>query len=112
MLTYTIVGGVIVVIMSMMTDSGGTIKMIVAIITIRGITWLAHRIVQGVNKDAGDIINLTGWSFAGVSAIGILKNAIHSPLIASLRKSTDTINGIIGGFDKFATWIEKLTFWS
>jgi len=109
--SITLIGGSIIVLMSAMTDVNGTVKLVVAIITIRGITWLCEKITQSINLDCSQIINMAGWSIAGISIVGIIKNAIHSPIIGSISKANDSMISLFNNIDKFTAWMDKANSW-
>jgi hypothetical protein len=48
MVTYTLLGGTIIVTLALLKDTNGTIHLITATITIRGVTWLCQKMMNGI----------------------------------------------------------------
>ncbi|HYE12242.1 MAG TPA: hypothetical protein VEF53_18890 [Patescibacteria group bacterium] len=107
MLTITVVGCGTVIILALGADPKQTTQLVTAIITIRGITFIAKRITQTINRDASDMVNFVGWSIAGVSMVKLLKLSYQgvTPFISTVTKISNGIQG-------FAEWMDKLTPWS
>jgi hypothetical protein len=110
----TLAGGAIIIGISFIVDADGTLKLVVNAITIRGVTWIIKKVIGSMDRDKADLINMTGWSIAGVSIIGILKNAIKGvkPIIQDIGETMETLRGIKDSVEGFAEWIDKLTFWN
>lgn len=98
--TITLVGCGTVVLLAVATDSKAAIQLISIVVTVRGVTFLAKKVTQTINKDCADLIDFAGWSFAGISGIKLLKLAYAqvSPVVANMQK--------------FADFIDKLTPWN
>lgn len=106
MSSLVLVGGVVVVGLSFLSDPEKTVQYATAAITIRGATFLAEKIAETQNKESSQIINLAGWCLAGVPIIGILGLSLH-PLYeigAGITKVKETCQGI-------SEWISSLAFW-
>jgi hypothetical protein len=117
----TIAGVSIVVGISFIVDASGTLKLVINIITVRGVTWVIKRVIGSIDKNKSDLLNFTGWSIAGISMVGILKNAKIGikPIIEDIGETMDTlgkikdsVKGFKGSLDGFADWLEKITFWN
>ena len=95
MITLLIIGGSVggTVILSYLSDPSGTVYHVGNALTIRGLAWIATKATKGINKDASEIINFTGWSIAGISVVRIIFNARNS----------------VGYVAKLLDW---LTFWN
>jgi glycine cleavage system regulatory protein len=100
------IGGCLLLGMALVTDARGTVKFVVAIITVRGVAWICTKITS-INKDASEIINMTGWCAAVVPLVGLVKLAIKG-----VPEAMEQYAQVLDGFKRFAAWIEKLTFWS
>jgi hypothetical protein len=101
-MSFTVIGGCIVIGFALINDPKGAAKYVVAIITVRGVAWLCTKITA-INKDASEIINFAGWSLAGVSIVGLLKLAIKGlpEIIEGYTKAIETVN-------KAIEWIDHL----
>lgn len=108
-----ILGGTVVVALSCITDASGTVRLVTTIIGVRGVTFVCQKIASAMNKDMGDILNITGWSIAGVSMVGLLINAKQG-----IKPTIDGVTWVLGGLDKFCNalnaagnWMDKITPW-
>jgi hypothetical protein len=113
-MSITVIGCGIVFGLAYVAYPDGTKYLLISVITIRGTTWLAKKIVSSINVDYGQIVNFAGWCLAGISIIGIIKNAMDGvePVMSVFKKIGDGIEGIGIYMDKFAEVIEKITFWN
>lgn len=102
--TSVVLGSAIVVTLALIADSSGTINLIINVITVKGITFVVRKIVDSFSKDSGDYINFTGNCLAGISVVGLIKNAIKGvkPVSSSLGKVGEFISNV-------GDWI---TFWN
>jgi hypothetical protein len=109
---YIILGSVIIVTLGMIADANGTVKLVTAIITVKGFTFIVKKVTDSFGKDKGDIINFVGNCIAGISAIGLIKNAIEGvkPVSSVLGKVGVFINGVGGTLDRLSEFIEGLPF--
>lgn len=101
------IGVGIISIMALIYDTDGTLKLIAAVISVRGVTWLVKKITSNINLDAAQIIDFAGWSIAGVSIVKIIGNAMGSVAIIQ-----DTVNKVGAYFQKIAEFVDKVVFWS
>ena len=110
----TVTGLAVAIGLSFMVDGNGTVKLVIAIVTIRGITWIAKTVVSELDYDKAKLINFTGWSLALVSGIQILKNAIVGvePIVNTLGKIGDFFGGIYAFLDKLNQFADKITPWN
>ncbi len=109
--SITILGGLAVVGLSTLVDSNGTVFLIKAIITIRGISWICKKITESINHNASEIINFTGWCIAGGNIIKLIVNASNGVNIVT-KPLAETITKTNASFMNFANFIDKLTFWN
>lgn len=56
-------------------DSKATATSLVVIITIRGVAFLASKIVNSIEKNTGALVDFTAWCLCGVYIINIIKAA-------------------------------------
>ena len=101
------IGGIIILGMAITYDSTGTVKLVVAVISIRGVTWIVKKITQEISLDASQIIDFTGWSIAGISIVKIISNAM-----GSVDKVKDFFISISNFFAHVAEFADKVTFWN
>ena len=112
-MNIAIIGGAIVIGLSLIQDGSGTVYLVGAIITIRGITWLCKKVTHTINEESSQIVNFTGWCLAGLPIVGILANAKKGlePVMAlgvSVGEVFDKVGSIIEKADQFA---DKMLFW-
>ena len=112
-MNIAIIGGAIVIGLSLIQDGSGTVYLVGAIITIRGITWLCKKVTATINLDCSQIIDFAGWSIAGVSIVKLLQNAkigsVHVlDIISGIGETFDKIKMVLERADQFA---DKLLFW-
>jgi hypothetical protein len=109
---YLVFGGVIIVTLGLISDASGTVKLVTAIITVKGLTFVVKKITDSFGKDKGDIINFVGNCIAGVSMVGLIKNAVNGvkPVVEVLGKVGSFVNGIGMGLDRLGEFIEGLPF--
>lgn len=100
MFTVTIIGGAAVILLSVVVDAHTTIKLIVAIVTVGGVTWLCKKITEKLNKDHSEIISFTGWCLMGGSIISILSLALRG------------LKPIGDAFVLIGKFIDKVIFWA
>ena len=81
-------------------DASSTANLLVKALGTRGVTLVAVKSTETINKDASKIIDFAGWSMAGISIIGIIKNAMGS------------IGTVSNVFVSTAEFIDKITFWN
>lgn len=114
MVFYTVLGCGVVVGMAMIKDASGTVKLVSAIITVRGLTWLCHRMVASINKDNADIINFCGWSIVGGSVVKILINAKGGlqPVVDLCGRLGEVLSKVYGVLEKMDMYADKLIFWN
>lgn len=114
MSSFTLLGGSIIVVLAMIKDYNGTIKLVTAVISIRGVTWLCKKITESINKGNSEIINFAGWSIAGLSIVPIIHNAMEGfkPISESFARAGESINRIEMFFGNIAQFVDKLTFWN
>jgi hypothetical protein len=109
-----VIGCSIIVGMSMIVDPSGTVKLVVTVITTRGITWIVKKITASLNKDMSDIINFAGWSIAGVAMVKIVKNAKTGvePALALIGKVGEAIGAVGTILNKVIDLADQVTFWN
>lgn len=114
MYQVAVIGCSIIVGLSVIVDPSGTLKLVTTVITVRGITWVIKKVIESVKKDYADIINLAGWSIAGIAMIKIVKNAKGGidPLLATVGKVGEVVNGIGNIFDRILEIADKIAFWN
>lgn len=95
----------LIIIMALIYDTDGTIKLVGAAVGVRGVTWLVKKITNNINFDASQIIDFAGWSIAGVSIVKIISNAMGSVVI--IRNAFNKVGQF---FDKVNVLIDKITF--
>lgn len=118
MFFITLSGCAIVLVLALDTDPNGTLRMVIAIITVRGVTWVVKKITETINKEASQLIDFTGWSIAGISCVGIIKNALKG--VKDILDWLDKINlGLkkiedkVEGFDKdIENFMGRIFFWN
>ncbi len=103
----SIVGVGIVVCMALIYDANGTVSLVVAVIGVRGITWLVQKITGGINQDASQIIDFAGWSIAGVNITRIIGNAMGS--VVAIKSFVADVGAAAG---KISEFVDKIVFWS
>lgn len=108
---YVIIGSVVIVALALIADTAGTIHLITVVITVKGFTFIVKKIVDSFNREHGDIINFTGNCLAGISAVGLIKNAIKGvePVTNVLGKIGGFINGLGVTLDRISELIENIT---
>jgi len=92
------IGGV--VLLAIIYDANGTVKLVATALSIRGTTWIVKKVTENINVDASKIIDFAGWSLAGISIVKIISNAMGS--IGTVRESAV----------KLAEFLDKITFWN
>jgi hypothetical protein len=109
---YIVLGSVIIVTLALIADPSGTVRLVVAVITVKGITFVVKKIVDSFSRDSGDYINFAGNCLAGVSCVGLIKNAIVGvkPVTEVLGKVGSFVKGISGSLDRLSEFIEGLPF--
>lgn len=105
-MSITLIIPCVVVGMALMHDAHQTVQLVTAVVTVRGITWLVTRI-SNINKTASEMIDFTGWSLAGIFGVGLIKLAI-----VGIPEVLEKYAHIVDGFNKFAAWVDKITFWN
>lgn len=112
--TLVVLGCSLVVGVSYVVDSSGTVKLVVSAVTIRGITWIVKKVIESVDRNKAELINMTGWSIAGVSLVGLLLNCRKGivPIIRDMGEAIGTFEKIKEDLGEFAIWLEKVTFWN
>jgi hypothetical protein len=108
-----ILGSVVIVTLALISDFNGTVSLVTMIITVKGITFVVRKIVDSFNREHGEIINFVGNCIAGISAIGLIKNAIEGikPVTSVLGKVGVFINGLGNTMDKVSEFIENVVPW-
>jgi hypothetical protein len=111
--SYVVLGSVVIVTFALIADASGTVSLITVIITVKGITFVVRKIVDSFNRENGDYINFVGNCLAGISAIGLIKNAIKGvePVTSVLGKVGVFINGLGGTLDRIGQFIETVVPW-
>ena len=56
-------------------DARGTATNIIVIVSIRGLSFLAEKVIDAVDRDMKGVVNFTGWCLCGVSFVKIIKAA-------------------------------------
>lgn len=109
---YVVLGSVVIVTLAMIANVAGTIHLITMVITVKGITFIVRNIVNSFDKEKGDIVNFYGNCIAGISAIGLVKNALKGVelVISVLGKVGVFINQLGGTMDRVSEFIESLPF--
>lgn len=110
--SIALIGGSIVVLMALTTDSKGTISAITVVITVRGITFICKKITSAMNKDFSEILDFTGWSLAGISIIQIIKFATNSVFFQSILKTNESLTNLASSLDRFANFLDRITIWN
>jgi hypothetical protein len=110
--SLTLIGGTIVIAMALTKNTQSTVELTVAVITIRGVTFLCQKLVGSLNKEHADVINLVGWAVAARPVIQILKLAKESTIFESLLKTTDSLTRLGDTFSRIGDILEKITFWN
>jgi hypothetical protein len=112
--SITLIGGGIVFGLAFISNPKQTIALSSVILTARGVTFLAKRMTQTMNKDASDIIDFAGWSIAGVSIIKLLQIAMSgfTTVGDSINKIQTEIASVGQFFERIAQWADKITFWN
>lgn len=93
--------------MALIHDASGTATLLVAVLSIRGVTWIVKKVVEKINLDASQIIDFTGWSMAGVNIVKIISNAM-----SSVNDVKVFFINISDTFGKIASIVDKITFWN
>lgn len=114
MVFYTLLGGTIIVGLAMIHNANGTVKLVVAVITVRGLTWLCQKITGSINKDASDMINFAGWSLAGISIVGIINYARLGvkPVTDVIGMGSKFVDSVGLFCDKIGRFVDGVTFWN
>lgn len=101
-MSFTVIGCSILVGFALFNDPKGAVKVVVAVIMVRGIAWLCTKITS-IDKNSSEIINFAGWSIAGVSIVGLIKLALKGlpEIIAGYTKIIDAVGYAI-------QWIDNL----
>lgn len=107
-----LIGGGIVLTLAGIEDFSKTIALTGSIITIRGGTFIAKKVVESINKGNSDLINLAGWALAGVPIVGILLLAKQSSGIADMINFFKGIGDFFNFFknDNMPEWLKN--FWN
>lgn len=114
----TLSGCAIVLILALDTDASGTMHMVVAVITIRGVTWVVKKITETINKETSQLIDFAGWSIAGISCVGIIKNALKGvkdvmSFFDNIKNRFNKIENTLDNFDKdIEGFFDKIFFWN
>lgn len=93
--------------LALIQDSTGTIRLITATLSVRGVTWITKKITENISLDASQIIDFTGWSIAGVSIVKIISNAM-----GSVNEVNAFFVKMSVAFGKVASVVDKITFWN
>lgn len=101
-MSITVIGGAILVGFALINDPSGAVKLVTAIITVRGITWICTKITN-INKDASEMINMTGWCLATVPLVGLVKLALKG-----LPEIVSAYTNFANSISKAADWIDHL----
>jgi hypothetical protein len=114
----TLAGGAIVVGISYMVDASGTVHLVVNAITIRGITWIIKKVVATMDVNKADLINLAGWSFAGINMALLLVNVKKgiTPIVKDIGDTVSKIKEIKADInaigDSIDGFLERITWWN
>ena len=120
-MSLTLIGGTILIGLSLMEDSKGTITLVTAVIGIRGVTWICKKAIESIDYQSGELINFTGWCIAGVSIVGIIKNAMLGVTEVmdkidkgreSIESVSENVNNVVKWFEIMAEYADKITFWN
>lgn len=113
MTSITIIGGCILIGTALVTDAKGTLSLVTAIITIRGVAFIFKRIVSSLNKDYGEMVNFTSWCLCGVPIIGLIKLAKQGfePVIGTAQNIYNGFTTVADKIEGVGTWIENLVKW-
>jgi hypothetical protein len=108
-----VLGSVVIVTLALISDFNGTVSLVTMVITVKGITFVVRKIVDSFNREHGEIINFVGNCIAGISAIGLIKNAIEGvkPVTSVLGKVGVFINGLGSTLDRMSEFIERVVPW-
>lgn len=107
MASIGLIGAGLVVGVALIYDPSSTIKYATAAIGTVGVTWIVKKITDNISLDASQIIHFTGWCGAGISMIGIVRNAMMG--VGQLQEVANKINSV---FAFIATMADKITFWN
>jgi hypothetical protein len=109
---YVVLGSVVIITLALIADASGTVSLIIAVVSVKGITFVVKKIVDSFNRENGDMINFVGNCLAGISAIGLIKNAIRGvkPVSDVLGKIGGFVNGLGNTMDRIGEFIEGLPF--
>lgn len=102
-----LIGGGIFIGLALIANADGTVQLVAAVLSIRGLTFICKKVADSMDKDNGQIIDMTGWSLSGIPIIGLIKYAMQG-----IRPVTASIQTVSGGLTKFAAWIDKIVFWN
>lgn len=111
---YIVLGSMIIVTLALITDAGGTVHLITMIITVKGISFIVKKIVDSFNRDSGQMVNFVGNCVAGISAIGLIKNAIKGvkPVSDVLGKVGEFVMSLGSTVDGLKEFINGISFWN
>jgi hypothetical protein len=110
--SYMVLGSVVVVTLALISDFNGTVSLVTMVITVKGITFVVRKIVDSFNREHGEIINFVGNCLAGISCVGLIKNAMEGvkPVMNILGKVGNFINGVGSVVDRVGEFIQGLPF--
>jgi hypothetical protein len=110
--SYMILGSAVIVTLALISDFNGTVSLVTMVITVKGITFVVRKIVDSFNREHGEIINFVGNCLAGISCVGLIKNAMEGvkPVTSVLGKVGSFVNGIGGTLERVSEFIEGLPF--
>lgn len=95
------------VLLSLIYDAPETATLVARAASVRGVTWIATKTTESLNKDASQFIDFAGWSIAGISMVGIVANAF-----GSVNTVKSAFGSILIFLDKVALILDKITFWN
>lgn len=101
------IGVGIVVGMALIYDTSGTLKLVSVAAGTIGATWIVKKTISSISPNASQVIDLAGWSIAGLSLIGITRNAMRS--VAEIQMVVSQI-GL--AFSKISEFVDKIVFWN
>jgi hypothetical protein len=107
MLSVYVIGGGIFLVLCINGDAKQTIHLVTVIITIQGITFLAKKVTETLNKDNSEIIKFAGMALSATSGVALIKLAIQG-----WRPVSNFLITFSNGLGGFAAWLERITFWN